>query len=48
VFGLWSLFLLVLGMSIISKKTMGQAAAVVVGWWLLGLLLLTGVAAAFG
>jgi hypothetical protein len=45
IFGLWSLALLVLGMSIISKKTIGQAAAVVVGWWLLGLALLTGVAA---
>ena len=48
IFGLWSLALLVLGMAIISKKTIGQAAAVVVGWWLLGMLLLTGAAAAFG
>lgn len=46
-FGLWSLALLVLGMSIISKKTIGQAAAVVVGWWVLGMLILTGIAAAF-
>jgi hypothetical protein len=45
VFGIWSLVLLVIGMAIISKKTIGQAAAVVVGWWLLGLLLLTGVTA---
>jgi Yip1 domain len=46
-FGLWSLFLLVLGMAIISKKSMGQAAAVVVGWWVIGMLLLTGISAAF-
>jgi hypothetical protein len=48
IFGLWSLALLVIGMAIISKKSMGQAAAVVVGWWLVGTLLMTGVAAAFG
>lgn len=47
VFGLWCLFLLILGMSIVSKKTMGQAAAVVVGWWVLILLLATGAAAVF-
>jgi hypothetical protein len=46
-FGLWSLALLVLGMSIISKKTIGQAAAIVVGWWVLGMLIITGIAAAF-
>lgn len=48
VFGLWSLALLVLGMAIISKKKIGSSAMVVVGWWALGLLVLTGVAAAFG
>jgi len=47
-FGLWSLAILVLGMSIISKKSIGQAAAVVIGWWLFGMLLLTGLAAVFG
>jgi hypothetical protein len=45
IFGLWGLALLVLGMSIISKKTIGQAAAVVVGWWVLGMLVLTGITA---
>jgi hypothetical protein len=45
IFGLWSLALLVLGMAIISKKTIGQAAAVVIGWWVLGMLILTGIAA---
>jgi len=45
IFGLWSLALLVIGMAIISKKTIGQAAAVVVGWWVVGMLLLTGIAA---
>jgi hypothetical protein len=48
IFGLWSLALLVIGMAIISRKSIGQSAAVVVGWWFVGLLLLTGVAAAFG
>jgi hypothetical protein len=45
VFGLWSLALLVLGMSIISKKKIGASAAIVVGWWLVGLLAGTGLAA---
>jgi len=48
IFGLWSLALLVIGMAIISRKSIGQSAAVVVGWWFIGMLLLTGVAAAFG
>ncbi|MFC6645764.1 YIP1 family protein [Granulicella cerasi] len=39
IFNLWALFLLVLGVSIVAKKTKGQAAAVVVGWWALILLI---------
>ena len=46
-FGLWSLALLVMGMAIISRKSIGQAAAVVVGWWVIAMLLLTGFTAAF-
>jgi hypothetical protein len=45
VFGIWSLILLVMGMAIISRKSMGQAAAIVVGWWVLGMLVLTAVTA---
>ena len=48
IFGLWTLALTVIGLAIISKKTKGQAAIVAVGWWLLGLLILTGVTAARG
>ena len=47
VLGIWSLILLVIGMAIISRKTIAQSATVVVGWWLLILLVSTGVAAAF-
>lgn len=47
VFGLWSLALLVLGMSIISRKSIGQAAAIIVGWWVIFLIIFTGIAAAF-
>ena len=47
VFGLWSLILLVLGMSILSGKKMAASAIVVVGWWVFGLLVLTGFTAAF-
>jgi len=48
IFGLWSLFLLILGMSIVSKKTMGQSAAVILGWWVLLVLGSVGYAAIFG
>ncbi len=48
VFGLWTLALLILGTSIVARKSRGQAAAIVVGWWLLGLLLSAGASAAFG
>jgi len=47
VFGLWSLALLIIGMAIISRKSIGQAATVILGWWILVLLLSTGFTAAF-
>lgn len=46
IFGLWTLALLVIGTAIISRKSKGQAAAVVVGWWVLILLVSVGIAAA--
>jgi hypothetical protein len=48
IFGLWTLALTVIGLSIIAKKSKGQAAIVAVGWWLVGLLILTGITAARG
>lgn len=42
VFGLWSLALAVIGAAIIARKTKGQAAAVIVGWWVLALLVFGG------
>lgn len=45
VIGLWVLVLLVIGTSIVAKVSRGKAAMVVVGWWLLGLVVMTGVAA---
>jgi Yip1 domain len=45
IFGLWSVFLLIIGTAIIARKTKGQAAAVVLGWWLIILLVSTGFAA---
>jgi len=46
VIGLWQLVLLVIGMAIVAKVSTGKAAAVVVGWWVLGLLVSVGIAAA--
>lgn len=46
-FALWSLYLGVLGTAIISGKKISQTAIVVVGWWLLGMILTTGMAAIF-
>ena len=47
VIGLWNLVLLILGTAIVARVKLGSAAVVVVGWWLLGLLLSVGAAAAF-
>jgi hypothetical protein len=47
VIGIWTLVLLVIGTSIVAKVSRGKAAAVVVGWWVLGLILSAATAAAF-
>lgn len=46
VIGLWQLVLLVIGTAIVAKVSRGRAAAVVVGWWVVGLIVSVGVAAA--
>ena len=46
IFGLWSLALMVIGMAIISRKSKGQSAIIVVGWWLVALLVMAGMTAA--
>jgi hypothetical protein len=48
IFGLWSLALMIIGTSIIARKTKAQTAIVVVGWWLVGLILSTAMAALRG
>jgi hypothetical protein len=40
--------LLVIGMAIVAKVSRGQAAAVVVGWWLIGLIVSVGIAIVTG
>ncbi len=46
VIGLWQLILLVIGTAIVAKVSRGKAATVVVGWWVVGLIVSVGVAAA--
>jgi Yip1 domain len=46
VIGLWQLALLVIGMAIVAKVSTGKAAAVVVGWWVIGLIASVGIAVA--
>ena len=46
VIGLWQLALLVIGTAIVAKVSTGKAAAVIVGWWVLGLLASVAIAAA--
>ena len=46
VFGIWSIVLGVIGLACISGKTRGQAAIVVVGWWVVTLLVVVGITAA--
>jgi Yip1 domain len=48
VIGLWQLALLVIGMAIVAKVSRGKAAAVVVGWWLIGLIVSVGIAIVTG
>ena len=45
VIGLWVLVLLIIGTAIVAKVSRGKAAAVVVGWWVLGMLISVGIAA---
>lgn len=47
VFSLWQLALLVVGTAIVAKVSRGKAATVVLGWWMLGLIVSAGLAAAF-
>jgi hypothetical protein len=46
IFRIWSLVLSVIGTAIIAKKTIAQAAIVVVGWWIISVLLVAGITAA--
>jgi hypothetical protein len=46
IIGLWTLVLLILGTSIVAKISKGKAAAVIVGWWLVGMIVLVGITAA--
>jgi hypothetical protein len=46
VMGLWQLALLVLGTAIVAKVSKGKAAAVVLGWWVVGLVVSVGIAVA--
>jgi Yip1 domain len=48
VIGLWQLALLVIGMAIVAKVSKGKAAAVVVGWWVIGLIVSVGIAVVTG
>ncbi len=46
VIGIWQLVLMVIGTAIVAKVSRGKAAAVVVGWWAIGLIVSVGIAAA--
>ncbi len=46
VIGLWQLVLLIIGTAIVAKVSRGKAAAVIVGWWVLGMIVLVGITAA--
>jgi hypothetical protein len=45
--GIWNLILLVIGTSIVAKVSRGKAAAVVIGWWVLIMIVSVGATAAF-
>lgn len=48
VIGLWQLALLVIGMAIVAKVPRAKSAAVVIGWWLIGLIVSVGIAVVTG
>lgn len=45
IFEIWSLVLTVIGVAVVAKVSRGKAAAVVVGWWVIFILIFTGAAA---
>jgi Yip1 domain len=47
VIGIWTLVLLIIGTAIVAKVSLGKAAAVIVGWWVLVLMISVATAAAF-
>jgi hypothetical protein len=47
VIGIWTLVLLVIGTAIVAKVSRGKAAAVVIGWWVLVMIISVASAAAF-
>ncbi|WP_263367241.1 YIP1 family protein [Edaphobacter bradus] len=46
IIGLWQLALLIVGTAIVAKISRGKAATVIVGWWLVGMVVLVGITAA--
>jgi hypothetical protein len=46
IFSIWSIILLIIGTAIVARKTKGQAAMVILGWWAVCILVFTGIAAA--
>jgi len=47
VFSIWSLVLLIIGTAIVARVSRGKAAAVVIGWWVLILVISVATTAAF-
>ena len=47
IFSFWTMALSIIGLAIISGKSKGKAAAVVIGWWVVTVIVFTGLAAAF-
>jgi tetrahydromethanopterin S-methyltransferase subunit B len=48
VFELWSVVLTILGVAVVAKVSRGKAAAVVIGWWVIFVLVAVGAAAVQG
>lgn len=46
IFEIWSIVLTVIGVAIVARVSRGKAAAVVVGWWVLFILISVGITAA--
>jgi hypothetical protein len=46
IFSLWTMVLMIIGCAIVARKSKGQSAVIIIGWWVIVLLVTVGITAA--